>query len=50
MLMLSLIVGLFALAILCPVILPNHKVSSHQKDSLTKEQGEQGDAADDDRF
>jgi hypothetical protein len=34
MAMLYLIIGLFVLAIICPFILPNDKVSSHKRDHV----------------
>ncbi len=34
MFMLGLIIGLFLLAIICPFILPNHKVSDHERDHV----------------
>ena len=34
MAMLGLILVLFVLAIICPIILPNNKVSDHQKDHV----------------
>lgn len=32
--MLYLIIGLFILALISPIILPNHKVSNHKKDHV----------------
>jgi len=34
MLMLGIIVGLFILAMVCPILLPNNKVSNHEKDHV----------------
>ncbi len=34
MLMLGIIIFLFVLAIVCPIIIPNEKVSNHKKDHV----------------